>query len=188
MKYNFPESNVLLLAWEFLITVLFLTQQQCQENNKILSPVFAQNCTDPLCGTWGHSCSRQPWQKNTLNNTCPCCISASLFLSPFTLMCLTICSTQRIPALRHSNKDAVLRLEKTYISTVQSPGGLLWIYFFFVWEQFIDSTRLFYLIRSKWLGDEIWQTLATYTSNQHLARTILCICWMLNRQLPGKGR
>lgn len=49
--------------------------------------------------------------------------------------------------------------------------------------------RLIYLIRSsKWLGDETGKTLATYASDQHLARTILCMCWMLNRQLPGKGR
>lgn len=66
-------------------------------------------------------------------------------------------------------------------------AALSW-FLFFVWEQFTDSTRLFYLIRSKWLGDEIWQTLATYASDQHLARTILCMCWMLNRQLPGKGK
>lgn len=49
--------------------------------------------------------------------------------------------------------------------------------------------RLIYLIgSSKWLGDETGQTLATYASDQHLARTILCICWMLNRQLPGNGK
>lgn len=121
----------------------YTTKQECQDNNKILSLVFVQKCTDPLSGMRGHGCSRlaeSPIKPHT----------PSFFLCPLILRCQTICSTWLITALCHTNRDAVWGFGKDTSAQCKAPEAFFeFFYFFCLGAVDRQHVRLTYLIAKK---------------------------------------
>lgn len=163
------------------------TQQECQENNKIISLLFVQKRMEPLSGTWGHGCSSQAWQRALLSHMCPSCIStfASVLLCGFawqsaahdqSLLCVTLTEMQSIGFAKDTSAQC---------KAPQASSD----FFFFVWKQLIacevnpsDSQEA--ANRLEMRPDKLWPPLPLLGTWEPW--TISFMCWMLIRQQSGK--